>query len=127
MCLMVKRNWFRDLFKITPKLKVAKKDIVIYKYLSQDSAGLMSPVYFQRWCLGECCTSTPIVIKRMRHVGYVVETGFHSYTKPRPFHLGRHLGELYNGIIPKGSHYIIGEEDCIVSDQLIITSKYRQQ
>lgn len=124
MCLMVKRNWFRDLFKITPKLKVARKDIVVYKYLSQDLHGLISPIYFQRWRSGECYTSTPIVIKRMKRIGYLVETGFHSYTKPRPFHLGTHLGKLYNAIIPKGSRYIIGEEDCIVSNQLIITGKY---
>ena len=89
----------------------------------------MSPIYFQRWYLGQRCTSTPpiiTIIKGVRRISYFVETGFHSYIKPRPFHLGKHLGELYNGIIPKGSHYIIGEDDCIVSDQLIITGKYKK-
>ena len=30
MCLIVKQNWFQRLFDITPKVKVAEKDINVY-------------------------------------------------------------------------------------------------
>lgn len=34
MCLVIKRNWFQRLFNITPRFKIAEKDINVYKVLS---------------------------------------------------------------------------------------------
>lgn len=66
-----------------------------------------------------------MIIEKSRRLCYV-DVGFHSFTIPT-HGIFSHSLDLYNAIIPKGSHYIIGEDDCIVSDQLIITSKYQQQ
>lgn len=52
-----------------------------------------------------------------------VNVGFHSFTIPTcemfPF------GTLYNAVIPKGSRYLVGNNNDIVSDQLIIIDKYK--
>ena len=123
MCLVVRRNWFQRLFNIKVKPKTAKKDIEVFKYLEPGCQGILfSPVYDQEWRLGEV-EKTNLVIEKDNFV----TLGFHSYLVPRPNHLPcfNHL-ELYNAIIPKGSHYIKGDNSDIVSDQLMIIDKYKK-
>ncbi len=126
MCLIAKRNWFQRLFDITLKVKVAEEDINVYKVLTQDAHGLVSPCYHYKWCLGKLEQSPMIIEKTKGHI-YYVDVGFHSFIIPTYGIFSHSYGTLYNAIIPKGSRYIIGEDNCIVSDQLIITSKYQQK
>ena len=126
MCLIVNQNWFQRLFYTTLKVKVAKEDINVYKVLTQDAHSLISPCYSYRWYLGRLEESPMIIEKYKRYPRYYVNVGFHSFTIPIHGIFRNSAGTLYNAIIPKGSHYIIGENNCIVSDQLIIISKYKK-
>lgn len=126
MCLIAKQNWFQRLLNTTPKVKVAEEDINVYKVLRQDAYGLRSPCYCYKWCLGKLEQSLMIIEKTKSNLLYYVNVGLHSYTIPTYGIFSHSYGTLYNAIIPKGSRYIIGEDNCIVSDQLIITGKYQQ-
>ena len=123
MCLQVKLNWFQKLFKITPRLKIAKHDIKVYKLL-REGEKLESPFFPQIWTPGKLATSPIIIVKGIGRC--FVEIGFHSLLDPED-KFPWAIVQMYNAVIPKGSFYLIGDFGDIVSDQLIITSRYEEE
>ena len=140
MCLVPKQNWFRKTFHMKPKIKIARKNIKVYKLLECSSGRLFS--YFFTWYEWELnkIQASPIVITTQKYAikettnvlqRWIIEQGLHSYLDPNMCISIKRFpslikSNLYNAIIPKGSHYIIGDEGDIVSDRLIITNKYKE-
>lgn len=132
MCLIVKQNWFRSLFRMKPRIRTAKKDIVVYKLLAEDRVHDELASYYYtnfHWSIGKVYSS-PLVVEKDKYY-YFVEKGFHSFlSKPSHDHilfyfppLHPFFQALYKAIIPKGSKYIIGEKDEVVSDHLKIVER----
>jgi hypothetical protein len=100
----------------------AKKNILVYKLLAYDGIGHKTPVrnYPIQFENNKCECITKLGKPRCLLFGSVlyleVSKGFHArieeYTKV--------LSSSYYAIIPKGSHFYIGDDNDIVSDKLII-------
>ncbi len=123
------------LYTFQGKAKLALKDIVVYKVLSE---GLTSPImYWYEYVLDT------IHVSGMSHTSiykwydgrplFSVEKGLHSF---RNIFAARRLCKseikyntrcckfyVYKAIIPVGSYYYIGNNNDIVSDRLIIKRK----
>jgi len=120
MCLTVKKG---------TRKYTTKKDIPVFKVLVFESR--RSVYHDLEYPKGELVTSvTPLAIhymwgeERYRKVG----RGLHAYTtKNRAFHtknIGRNKSrEVFNAIIPKGSVYYLGDDNDIVSNQLIVNDQ----
>lgn len=132
MCLVVKQNWFQTLFRMKPKIRTAKKDIVVYKLLAEDRVHNELASYYYtnfHWSIGKVYSS-PLVVEKDKSY-YLVGKGFHSFlNKPSHDHIlflfppsYPFFQALYKAIIPKGSKYIIGEKNEIVSDHLKIVER----
>lgn len=104
---------------------VAKKNIKCYKYLRPTENGGIAPFYEYKYTFGiENYT-------QMELEDIFVMKGFHAYQSRfkgleivlihRPF---EKYG-LYKCIIPKGAKYYLGRYGEIVSDTMIVQSKYR--
>lgn len=122
MCLVLKRQ-------SQYKPCVSKKDKTVYKVLKKIKKSLYSPYYLKKYVFNKLYknkSSLDIIIQDYSGC-IVVEEGLHSFTtlkaaKDRirsPFLSGELI--IVEGIIPKGSQYILGKDSEIVSNQLIIT------
>ena len=131
MCLVPKLNWFRRLFRMKPKIRIAEEDIKVYKLLTM-SFGRYWSFFFSsyEWKLNKP-QKEPIIFRKTEvYKHWVIDNGLYSYIN---FYKSSFIinfpslveTNLYNAIIPKGSHYIIGDFGDIVSDQLIIIDKYK--
>lgn len=109
-----------------PEIKVAEKDIVVYKRLKLDREILCSPYYLKIWSLGKLETlESSLYLENINTEDdnyYVVDQGFHAhlYVEDAIHYPGT---VVYKAIIPKGSEYIIGECNEVVSNQLILIRK----
>ena len=101
------------------KIRIARKNMVVWKLLNTDLKGnLRSPhMHFLYWRRRRY-TPVNLVIKHMEISGFikawgsvrVVNEGFHSFTTLRP--------KCHRMIIPKGSQYVLGARDEIVSSHI---------
>lgn len=118
----------------TQNVKTAKEDIHCYKVLRIKNTHLISPYQKYRYYLNKLVT-----VDKMIHnnFGNVYE-GLHAYTtKLKALNciiwMARVLGwghdnyKVYNCIIPKGSKYYLGNNGDIVSNQMIITGRYKDK
>lgn len=118
MCLVAKDK----------KILIAKKDILVYKTVF-DKHGEWTGIFFDRRCY-EYNTSvraeryTVFGDKGIEHLYFSyrnsVDEGFHAYRIKKKHFYMRHYTEMKKAIIPKGSEYVIGEEDDIVSSDIIV-------
>lgn len=123
------------LYTYQRKAKLALKDIVVYKVLSE---GLTSPImYWHKYILDTIHVSdmnhTCIFKWDDERLLFSVEKGLHSFRnifaarrlcKSETKYNNRHCKfYVYKAIIPAGSYYYIGKDNDIVSDRLIIKRK----
>lgn len=104
---------------------VAKKKIKCYKYLIPTESGGSSPFYEYNYTFGvENHT-------QMEQKDGFVTKGFHAYRNRFKgleialIYLPFEKYSLYKCIIPKGAKYYLGRYGEIVSDTMIVQSKYR--
>lgn len=128
MCLVKQKNWFQKLFNLKVKPKKARKDIVVYKVLRKTALCdyLYSPVRDFRYDLNklykvdsldihyDCPGSTFIKVERGLHAYSTLKRAKDKFDTAYPYY------RVYQAIIPKGSLYIEGEDEEIVSNQLIV-------
>ena len=129
MCLIIKRTKHRDL-----KPRIAKKDIVVFKYLD-------IPCTFRDKPIKMCKKFFPPIIGKLFTYrlnkkyttklgvnGILVHEGFHAYISPLP-PLEKALHHMDTviavGIIPAGSEYYIGTDSEIVGNNIIIQQVYK--
>lgn len=121
MCLTTKyfiipKKLLRDTF-----LKIATKDIVVYKILEKAyKSGFVSPYYYKEYKKSVLYKSSLGIIYESHNLK--VHKGLHAYTtnKIAINYAFRSFGRsVHKMIIPKGSKYILGKDGTIVSNQLI--------
>lgn len=106
---------------LTPASKKiqARKDIVCYKVMIPISkTTALSSIYRKLYQLNKANTYIPLVI-----IGKKVQKGYHSFktiSKCQSNTPGHHH---YECIIPKGSTYIKGQHNELVSEKIIIKKK----
>lgn len=106
--------------------KIASKDILVYKALTERSDRCMVTPYMRM----------PIKFNIITKAGkegfwesvfdlYIVNSGFiHSYTDLPTARINENRADtIFKAIIPKGSLYYIGEKNEIASTKLIITTE----
>ena len=121
MCLIIDRKSNKD--SIDNYIKIAKKDIVVYKKLRSYGENYETPIkYYYVSKDGDILTTNSFSTNKNRHYIYV-NRGIHSYTNKE---YGKSIiyfnNILVKCIIPKGTPYIISNriKDEIVSLILII-------
>lgn len=102
------------------KVRVAERDIVVYKVLeAASSRTAISPYMEHVWWFGKACFADMIVVKQ--YYGYIIEEGLHACTTIKSAHT--HLWTkcaVYPAVIPKGSEMYFGMDDEVVSNALIV-------
>lgn len=131
MCLVGNKNWRQTilpfLFKVKPS--IATEDITVYKILerySLTSEKWYSPYRGVRYILGKSYRSDLEIYQRSSKLTFTVEEGLHAYTsleKAMSMSSYRSHLEVFKAIIPKGSEYLIGEHNEIVSNHLVVVQK----
>ena len=122
MCLYVKgkngQETFRSKENVLAQKRVAKRDIVVYKWLEQ---GNMSPFRGFHFTVNRLYKIKSLRISTYKsceyHVGDV-SRGFHAYTKRIKNRI------TCKGLIPKGSEYVLGVGNQIVSNQFILLENF---
>jgi hypothetical protein len=104
----------------------AEKDILVFKILDTFPHGYYSPIYRTDWQKGETkmvphftgtteLGTNPVVFtNEMPEWVDRIYQGLHSYRNV-PFWANNHYTDIFPMIIPKGTKYIIGAKDDIVS------------
>ena len=118
MCLLVKKGC---------KIEIAEKDITTYKYVNSyknNWIGIFFPVpsfTHNKLQKAKCLSidDLPIDLKHLQGEKcgdeIIINEGFHSLLVKPSF-----LNKLFICIIPKGSEYCFGEDNDIVSNQIIV-------
>lgn len=121
--------------------QVAKEDIPIFKIVNRFNAGYISEIYKYKYALDEPNPVEDLIIKPELDIPgwpnctiYMVERGYHSYalknlkvlSKNRIAYNDRHttivndFQVVVKGIIPKGSLYLVNDNNTYVSNQIIL-------
>lgn len=125
------------LYTIQTKIRIAKKDIPVYKVLETepDTEGLLSLYRYEEYKLGELKLASIGVMGRpypdVRILPnfstackvYIINQGLHSFTSLRKAEMAKrpwNNATVFKAIIPKGSEYICGIHGDIVSNQLVV-------
>lgn len=125
MCLYVDVTKHR-IVRGVPQVKIAKRDIRVYKALNIVGGALLSPIMGHPYQLKVLKTATinqPEALSLLNETCYSVHKGLHTYRKREAAFAYR--GGTFHAIIPKGSQYYLGCEGDIVSNQLIVTQKVK--
>lgn len=120
MCLLaeqIRKNWEEPL--------IAQEKIECYKYLVPTDSGGVSPIFQYGYSFG---TEN---YAQLKLVGPYVEDGFHAFQSKSTgveyildYNPNAEFA-LYKCIIPKGAKYYLGMCGDIVSDCMIVVSKYK--
>ena len=117
------------LTSIHRNIKTAKEDIHCYKLLEVRNTHLISPYKKYRWYINKLVKLSTLNKDEYGHIN----EGLHAYLENYSFK--RKLLSywrynpviIYNCIIPKGSKYYLGNDDDIVSNQMMITGRYKEK
>ncbi len=129
MCLTGKKNWWQRVFRTDIKPKIAKKDITVYKYLKDQQNGLLrSPFVGAIYQIG-VQQFADLDIRSYKYTKtntFSVEAGLHAFTDyETAIEQCRFGSDVFKAIIPKGSEYLLGMGNEIVSSHLIIVEKMK--
>lgn len=124
MCLIINCTYHPQIGFNVPDALKANEDILVYKllfYLKNKEYITSVRGYSIKFKFNKFVYNTRLRTKYLYSifgslVGYSVQDGLHAYIKS-PVKIS---SEFHYAIIPKGSHFYIGENNDIVSDQLII-------
>ena len=112
------------------KAKIAKEDIHCYKVFVVRNTHLISPYQKYRWYINKLITIPKFGIINYSNGTKDVHEGLHAYTKTGLYLniilFANSNAKVYNCIIPKGSKYYLGENEDIVSNQMIVTGRYKE-
>lgn len=101
--------------KSTDTVRVARRDIKVYKQLHRKRGKYLSPVYGQEWERKKVVTSQ---LTQNAYSSYVY-AGLHAFRKRR--HAGGYGGTVYSFIIPRGAKYFMNDTQY-VSDKMYMLS-----
>ena len=115
-------------------IQVAKKDIPIFKIVKGYKTVYISKIFEYEYTLNELNPAENLIVESGSY-SYAVKKGYHSYPLKGlkvlsenkiaydagydPVEL-RDFTVVVKGIIPKGSFYLINEDDVLVSNQIIL-------
>lgn len=133
MCLTGNKNWWQRNFPIFNKVKpkIASKDIVVYKVLEKynlTSDKWYSPFMGTPYILGQSNYAEIFIYQKYDRKKFTVEEGIHAYTNLNQAIMKSGYGHykrygVFKCIIPKGSKYLIGNYEEIVTNHLIVLEK----
>lgn len=107
---------------------IAEKDILVYKTVF-DKHGEWTGIFFNnRYKYNTVVRAERFILfggnKRIKHLCFSyydsVNEGFHAYRIKKKHFYMRDYTEMKRAIIPKGSEYVIGNENDIVSSDIIV-------
>lgn len=114
-------------------IQVAKKDIPIFKIVKGYNTVYISETFGYEYTLNELNPAENLIVEGSYY--YAVKRGYHSYSLKGlkvlsenkiaydagydPVEL-RDFTVVVKGIIPKGSFYLVNEDDVLVSNQIIL-------
>lgn len=102
--------------------RIANRDIVVWKALNKTCRGYVSPYQGTLYKFGECMRSKLIIESERGHS--VVGEGLHSCLLREDAEY--HSDEVFPAIIPAGSKFIVGNEDEVASNALIVYEDMKQ-
>lgn len=118
------------------RIQVAKKDIPIFKIVKCYNTVYISEIYGYEYTLNELNPAENLIVETGPYC-YAVKRGYHSYAIKNLKVLSKNriaYNDWYTtvvndfqvavkGIIPKGSFYLVNEDNVFVSSQIIIQGK----
>ena len=110
------------------RAKIAKEDIHCYKVMRVVNTHIRSIYQYHRYYINKLETIDKFGIVKYSTFVFIDE-GLHAYISLETA-LCRTIwntGILYNCTIPKGSKYYLGNDDDIVSNQMMINGRYKEK
>lgn len=104
------------------KTRIANRDIVVWKALSKTGRSYVSPYQGTPYNFGECMRSKLII--EVECGDATVGEGLHSCLTQEE--AGYHSDEVFPAIIPAGSRFIVGAENEVASNALIVYEDMKQ-
>lgn len=111
------------------RAKIAKEDIHCYKIMVVKNTHIKSVYQEYRYYINKLETISKFGVRKYNWGTIEINEGLHAFLiidKPKRLAY-LYNGVIYNCIIPKGSKYYIGNDDDIVSNQMIITGRYKEK
>jgi hypothetical protein len=130
MCLTFRKSNI-SIKEAEEKIKTVKKQKTVYKmfrfYKTGDKIKLYAPIKAFEYHLGQRYTSK-IDIQKSYYGNVVVEAGLHAFHRKKGYMRGMdrspHMYVLIPCIIPAGGRYILGTDNEIVSDTLVLPDSF---